>query len=137
MENQEPKNPFISIHTPIAFVALALSVLFFAQIKSLGSATKTAEWQRDNVDKQIAAYKDANEKLAKGIAERGPDTKKSSDIQLRFGKLLKEVNDLSKGDEEKDPAVKDAKEIIGILVRSGIRNINIPDDPAEAKKDSK
>jgi hypothetical protein len=133
MENQEPKNPFVSIHTPIALVALALSVLFFSQIKSLGNATDTVKWQSNNVDKQIASYKDANEKLLKAIAERAPAVKESSSLQLRFGKLIKKVNELSKGDE-KDEAVKDAKNIIGILVSSGINSINVPDDPSDQKK---
>jgi len=133
MENQEPKNPFVSIHTPIALVALALSVLFFSQIKSLGNATDTVKWQSNNVDKQIASYKDANEKLLKAIAERAPAVKESSSLQMRFGKLIKKVNELSKGDE-KDEAVKDAKNIISILVSSGINSINVPDDPADQKK---
>ncbi len=136
MENQEPKNPFACIHTPFALVALALSVLFFSQIKSLGSATKTAEWQRDNVDKQISDYEKAKDQLIKGIDGRKAATAESSGLQLRFGKLLKKVKLLSEGDKD-DPAVKDAKAIIEILVRSGITSINIPDDPADAKKDSK
>ena len=133
MENQEPKNPFACIHTPVALVALALSVLFFSQIKSLGNATETVKWQSNNVDKQIASYKDAKEKLAKAIEGRGPAVKESSDLQLRFGKLVKKVNELSKGDE-KDEAVKDAKNIIGILVSSGITSINVPDEPTAPKK---
>ena len=133
MENQEPTNPFVSIHTPIALVALALSVLFVSQIKSLGNATETVKWQSNNVDKQIASYKDANEKLLKAITERAPAVKESSSLQMRFGKLIKKVNELSKGDE-KDEAVKDAKNIINILVSSGINSINVPDDPADQKK---
>ena len=133
MENQEPKNPFVSIHTPIALVALALSPLFFSQIKSLGNAKDTVKWQSNNVDKQIASYKDANEKLLKAITERAPAVKESSSLQMRFGKLIKKVNELSKGDE-KDEAVKDAKNIISILVSSGINSINVPDDPADQKK---
>ena len=132
MDTQEPKNPFISVHTPVALVALALSVLFFSQIKSLGNATETMKWQSNNIDKQITAYKDAKEKLAKGIEERKPNVVASSDLQTRFAVLIKKVNELSKGDE-KDEAVKDAKNIIGILVNSGITSINVPD--TEPKKD--
>ena len=134
MENQEPKNPFACIHTPIALVALALSVLFFSQIKSLGNASDTVTWQSNNVDKQITSYKDAKVKLEKAIEQRAPGVKESSDLQLRFGQLIKEVNDLSKGDEDKDPSVKDAKAIINILVSAGINSINVPDAPAEPKK---
>ena len=133
MENQEQKNPFASIHTPIALVGLALSVLFFSQILTFGNKKKMTELQSSKVGAQINAYKDAKEKLAKAIEQRGPAVKESSDLQLRFGKLIKKVNELSKGDE-KDEAVKDAKNIIGILVSSGINSINVPDDPSDQKK---
>jgi len=133
MENQEQKNPFASIHTPIALVGLALSVLFFSQSLTLGNNKKMTELQSSKVGAQINAYKDAKEKLAKAIEQRGPAVKESSDLQLRFGKLIKKVNELSKGDE-KDEAVKDAKNIINILVSSGINSINVPDDPADQKK---
>ena len=133
MENQEQKNSFASIHTPIALVGLALSVLFFSQILTFGNKKKMTELQSSKVGAQINAYKDAKEKLAKAIEQRGPAVKESSDLQLRFGKLIKKVNELSKGDE-KDEAVKDAKNIISILVSSGINSINVPDDPADQKK---
>ncbi len=133
MENQEQKNPFASIHTPIALVGLALSVLFFSQILTFGNNKKMTEKQSSKVGAQINTYKDAKEKLAKAIEQRGPAVKESSDLQLRFGKLIKKVNELSKGDE-KDEAVKDAKNIINILVSSGINSINVPDDPADQKK---
>ena len=148
MENQEQKNPFASIHTPIALVGLALSVQFFSQILTLGNNKKMTELQSSKVGAQINAYtelqsskvgaqinayKDAKEKLAKAIEQRGPAVKESSDLQLRFGKLIQKVNELSKGDE-KDEAVKDAKNIINILVSSGINSINVPDDPADQKK---
>ena len=136
MENQEPKNPFVSVHTPIALVALALSVLFFSQIKGVGNATATVKWQSDNVDKQITSYRNAKEQLAKGIEQRAPQVKDSSDLQTRFAQMIKKVNELSKGDE-KDPQVNDAKEIIAILVNSGITSINVPEPPADPKKDSK
>ena len=133
MENQEQKNSFASIHTPIALMGLALSVLFFSQSLTLGNNKKMTELQSSKVGAQINAYKDAKEKLAKAIEQRGPAVKESSDLQLRFGKLIKKVNELSKGDE-KDEAVKDAKNIINILVSSGINSINVPDDPADQKK---
>lgn len=133
MENQEQKNSFASIHTPIALVGLALSVLFFSESLTLGNNKKMTELQSSKVGAQINAYKDAKEKLAKAIEQRGPAVKESSDLQLRFGKLIKKVNELSKGDE-KDEAVKDAKNIINILVSSGINSINVPDDPADQKK---
>ena len=44
------------------------------------------------------------------------------------------MNEFAKGDE-KDEDVKDAKNIISILVSSGITTINVPDAAAEPKKD--
>jgi len=125
MDNQEPKNPFISVHVPIALVALALAVLFFSQIKGVGTATDTMKWQSTNADKQITALKDNKEKLAKAIEERKPLVAQSEALQKTFTEMMKDVKELmDKGDE-------DAKKII---VGYGI---NIADTPAasDAKKD--
>ena len=124
MDYQEPTNPFISIHVPVALVALALSVLFFSQIKGVGTATDTMKWQSSNADKQTAALKDNKEKLAKAIEERKPLVAQSETLQKTFTDMMKEVNDLSeKGNE-------DAKKII---IGYGIK---IADNPAapDAKK---
>jgi hypothetical protein len=106
MENQEPRNPFVSIHVPVALVALALSVLFFSQIKGVGTATETMKWQSSTADKQIVTLKDNREKLAKAIDERKPFVKTSEETQKTFTDLMKDVNDLAKGGDE------DAKKII-------------------------
>ena len=124
MDYQEPTNPFISLHVPVALVALALSVLFFSQIKGVGTATDTMKWQSANADKQIVALKDNKEKLAKALEERKPLVVQSESLQKTFTDLMKDVNDLAvKGDE-------DAKKII---VGYGIK---IADNPAapDAKK---
>ena len=124
MDYQEPTNPFISIHVPVALVALALAVLFFSQIKGVGTATDTMKWQSANADKQIVALKDNKEKLAKAVEERKPLVAQSEGLQKTFTDLMKDVNDLAvKGDE-------DAKKII---VGYGIK---IADNPAapDAKK---
>ena len=122
MDYQENTNPFISIHVPVALVALALSVLFMSQIKGVSTATDTMKWQSTNADKQIAALKDNKEKLAKAIEERGLLVKQSEALQKTFTDLMKDVNDLAvKGDE-------DAKKII---LGYGIK---IADNPAAAEK---
>ena len=125
MDNQEPSNPFISLHVPVALVALAISMLFFSQIKGVGTSTETIKWQSANADKQIAALKDAKEKLAKAIDERKPLVLQSEGLQKTFTEMMKEVKSLmDKGDE-------DAKKII-----LGY-NIQVADNTAapEAKKD--
>ena len=132
MDNQEPQNPFISLHLPVALVALALCVFFLNQIKSVGNAMETMKWQSDNVNKQIDNYKKAKEQLAKAIEERSPNATASSDMQTRFALLIKKVNELAEGDK----GDADAKNIIGILVRSGITSINVPETAGapDAKK---
>ncbi len=122
MEYQESQNPFISIHVPVALVALALSVLFLSQINGVSTATDTMKWQSTNADKQIVALKDNKEKLAKAIEDRKPLVTQSEQLQKTFTDLMKDVNDLAtKGDE-------DAKKII---VGYGIK---IADNPAASDK---
>lgn len=126
MDNQESENPFISIHVPVALVALALSVLFFSQIKGVGTATETMKWQSSNADKQTVALKDNREKLAKAIEERKPLVATSEDTQKKFTELMKDVNDLAIGGDE------DAKKII---VGYGIKIADNPPAAGETKKD--
>ncbi|MEO6786434.1 MAG: hypothetical protein ABI318_09910 [Chthoniobacteraceae bacterium] len=125
MDNQEPRNPFISLHVPVALVALSLSILFFGQIKGVGTATDTMKWQSTTADKQIVSLKDAREKLSKGIEERKPLVSTSEDTQKQFTELMKDVDALARSGD------KDAEMII-----KGY-NIKIADGaPApEAKKD--
>lgn len=104
MDNQEPSNPFVSVHVPIALLGLAISMLFFSQIKGGATSTDTIKWQRDNADKQIAAYKDAKDKLAKASVERAPLVAQSEDLQKTFTEMMKEVNSLA--DKGNDNAKK-------------------------------
>ncbi len=115
MDNQEPRNPFISVHTPVALVALAISMLFFSQIKGVGTSNETMKWQTANADKQIAALKDNNEKLAKALEERKPLVAQSEELQKTFTEMMKDVNAIAEKDE-------DAKKIIlgyGIKIADG------------------
>jgi hypothetical protein len=134
MENNEPSNPFVSIHTPVALVALALSVLFFSQIKGVGTATETMKWQSSNADKQIIALKENREKLAGAIEERKALVAQSEQTQKQFTDLMKEVDELARGGD------KDAKTIIegyGIKVNEpggAPRASTDSKEPAKAKK---
>jgi glutamate mutase epsilon subunit len=125
MDNQEPQNPFISVHVPIALVALALAVLFYSQIKGVSTASETMRWQSTTADKQIETLKKNKELLAKATEERKPLVNQSEELQKKFTEMMKDVNALS---EKGDP---DAKKII---VGYGIK---VADNPAaaDAKKD--
>ena len=107
MDTQENENnPFISIHVPVALVALALSSLFFSQIKGAATGKETLELQASTADKQIAALKENHEKLAKAVEDRATLVKQSEDTQKKFTELLKDVDTLARGGDE------DAKKII-------------------------
>ena len=124
MDNQESSNPFVSVHVPLALVALAISMLFFSQIKGVATSTETIKWQSANADKQIAAYKDGRDKLAKAIAERQPLVAQSEELQKTFTEMMKEVNAAAeKGNEN-------AKKIINGY---GIKVADAP-KASEAKK---
>jgi uncharacterized protein YlxW (UPF0749 family) len=106
MDTQDNPNPLISVHVPVALVALALSILFLAQIKGVGTATETMKWQGATASKQIAALKENREKLTKAIEERTALVKQSEETQKKFTELLKDVDALARGGDE------DAKKII-------------------------
>ena len=124
MDNQESSNPFISVHLPIALLALAISMLFFSQIKGVGTSTETMKWQSTNADKQIVAYKDQKEKFAKAIIERQPVVAQSEELQKTFTEMMKEVNAAA------DTGNENAKKIINGY---GIKVTDAPNAP-EAKK---
>ena len=107
MDHQEPTNPFISLHVPVALVALALALLFFSQIKGVGTATETMKWQSTNADKQTVQLKANKETLAKAIEDRKPLVLQSETLQKTFTEMMKEVNDLAvKGDPDATQIIK-------------------------------
>lgn len=124
MDNQESSNPFVSVHVPIALVALAISMLFFSQIKGVATSTETMKWQSTNADKQIVAYKDQKEKFTKAIAERQPLVVQSEELQKTFTEMMKEVNAAAESGNE------NAKKIINGY---GIKVADAPKAP-EIKK---
>lgn len=99
-------NPFISLHTPIALVAFALSVLFFGQIKGASASSEALRFQAGNLDKQILGLKDARERLGRSIEERKVLVAQSESTQKQFTDIMKEVDELAKKGDE------DAKRII-------------------------
>lgn len=123
MDNQENSNPFVSIHIPIALLALAISMLFFSQIKGVATSTETVKWQSGNADKQITAYKELKERNAKAIADGQPVVAQSQELQKTFTEMMKEVDAAAKNGNEN--AVK-------IITGYGIKVADAPKAP-EAK----
>lgn len=124
MDNQENSNPFVSIHVPVALVALAISMLFFSQIRGVSTSNETVKWQSATADKQIAAYKELKERNAKAIVDGQPIVAQSQEFQKTFTEMMKEMNDAAnKGNEN-------AKKIIDGY---GIKVADAPKAP-EGKK---
>ena len=124
MDNQESSNPFVSIHVPMALVALAISMLFFSQIKGVSTSNDTVKWQSGNADKQIAAYKELRERNAKAITQNQPIVTQSEELQKSFTEMMKEVDAAAKGGNE------NAKKIINGY---GIKVADNPNAPAAGK----
>lgn len=125
MDNQNEQNPFLSVHIPIALVALALSVLFFNQIKASGQATETMKWQSDNADKQIRELKENTDKLNAAIEQQKSSVAQSEQTQKQFSDLMKDLDELSRGGD------KDAQQVMQIAAKNGI-NFNPAPGSAES-----
>ena len=132
MDDQTDSNPFISVHTPIALVALALSALFFGQIKGTSQATESMKWQSSNADKQIQNYREALLKLDKVIGDQGANTTQAEQTQKQFSDLMKDINDMAVAGD------KDAIALMNIAANSGIKyagNGEAPKKEEAPKKD--
>lgn len=137
MDNESPSNPLVSVHVPVALVALALTALFWSQITGATQASKNITWQTSNADKQIVALKENREKLTKAIEERKTNVATAEQTQKQFTDLMKELDKLARTGD------KDAKQIIdgyGIKVEGSLNPSDKKDDgkaPEPAKKDDK
>jgi uncharacterized protein HemX len=132
MDNQNGQNPFLSVHTPIALVALALSVLFFNQIKGTGQAVENMKVQSENADKQIKELKENTEKASGVIEQQKPNVAQSEATQKQFSELIKELDELSRGGD------KDAQQVMQIAAKAGINYTPGPaPEAAEKKKEEK
>ena len=132
MDDQTDSNPFISVHTPIALVALALSALFFGQIKGTSQATESMKWQSSNADKQIQNYREALLKLDKVIGDQGANTTQAEQTQKQFSDFMKDINDMAVAGD------KDAIALMNIAAQAGIKyagNGEAPKKEEAPKKD--
>ena len=140
MDDQTDSNPFISVYTPVALVALALSALFFSQIKGTSGAVESMKWQSSNADKQITSLRENTLKIDEVIKKQETDVATSVDTQKQFSEFIKEVNELAlKGEKDKD--AKDAIIVMNKAVEVGIRYAGPPEaakkDDAPKKDDKK
>ena len=97
----------MSIHIPVALIALALSTLFFSQIKGEKQAMENIDWQSKNADKQFSILTDNREKLTKAIEERKTAVATSEQTQKQFTDLMRELDTLARtGDKDATQIIK-------------------------------
>ncbi len=116
-----------TVHIPLGLLALGLSFLFFAQIRSSHQSLDNVKFMETNADKQIAALKDNYLKLAKGIEDRKGLVSQSEQTQKQFTDVMKELDSLAKA---KDQDAVDVMNMFGIKVSDGT-----PPAPAPEKKE--
>lgn len=127
MSDNETRNPFFSVHVPVTLVAIALSLFFVMQNKSIGLNDERMKWQHTSADKAIKNLKEAQVALDKNIEERNPLVAQSEQVQKQFTDVMKELSELARGGD------KDAEKI---MTGYGIK-VNEPaaaDKKAEDKK---
>ncbi len=125
MSDTETRNPFFSVHIPITLIAIALSLFFAMQNKSISQNDDRMKWQHANADKAIKSYQEAKATLEKNVEERKALVAQSEQTQKQFTDMMKELNDLARGGD------KDAEKVI-----TGY-GIKINDPVTEKKADDK
>ncbi len=125
MSDTETRNPFFSVHVPLTLIAIALSLFFAMQNKSISQNDDRMKWQHTNADKAIKSLQEAKVTLEKNVEERKALVAQSEQTQKQFTEMMKELNDLARGGDD------DAKKII-----TGY-GIKINDPAPEAKAEDK
>jgi hypothetical protein len=131
MDTQNDQNPFLSVHTPLALVALALCVLFFNQVKGTNQGIENMKFQSGNADKQITELKQNTEKLTAAIEQQKANVTQSEQTQQQFSDLIKEIDELSRAGD------KDAQQVMAIAARNGINYNPTPAGSSDKKDDGK
>lgn len=90
----------ISVHIPVAFLALSLSVFFWSQIGAASRTVETINWQLENIDKALTQVKDGQKQLAEAIEKGKPVLANAQAVQENYTKLLNDVLDLAKDDAD-------------------------------------
>jgi predicted transcriptional regulator len=127
MDDQHKSNPFISVHTPVALVALALSMFFFSQIMGASQTKDNMTWQSANAKKQVDTLNQNLTTLNKILEEQSKNIPVAKQTQEQFSDFMKDILELASGDK----GDKDALLVLQVAAQLGVR-VNAP--PAEQPK---
>jgi hypothetical protein len=94
-----------SIHLPVALIALALAINFFAEVRTAGKQAEIMRWQLSGLDRQTEMLSAGKRELAALISKNNEVVMQAQQIQGQYTNLFGELIDLAKDD-------KDAKEIV-------------------------
>jgi hypothetical protein len=95
-----PSRSSLSVHIPVALLALSISVFFMSQIGAATRSSETIDWQLGNLEKQLTNIKDGQSQLTDLIAKREELVKQSTAVQEQYTKLLNDVIELAKTDAD-------------------------------------
>ena len=96
----------LSVHIPVALLALSMSVFFMSQIGAATRSSETIDWQLGNLDKQLTNIKNGQSELTELIAKREEIVKQSTAVQEQYTKLLNDVIELAKTDADAQKVIE-------------------------------
>ena len=106
MSETEARNPFLSVHLPLTLIAIALSLFFAMQNKSISQNDERMKWQHNNADKAIKSLQEAKTNLEKNVEDRKALVAQSEQTQKQFTEMMKELNDLAATDKDAEKIIK-------------------------------
>jgi len=102
--NDQPRP--LSVHVPLTFLLLAMSVFFAAQIGAANRSTSTIKWQIDNYEKQIGQLIEGDKSLKEQIEKNKTLVEQSTKVQEQYTALLNDVLELAKNDKDAQTVVE-------------------------------
>jgi predicted nucleic acid-binding Zn-ribbon protein len=96
----------LSVHVPLTFLLLALSVFFASQIGAANRSTSTIKWQLENYEKQINQLTEGEKSMKDQIEKNTALLDQSTKVQEQYTALLNDVLELAKADKDAQTIVE-------------------------------
>jgi Tfp pilus assembly protein PilX len=104
-----PASSSISVHVPVAILALTMAIFLFTQIRSVTAQSRILRWQITNAEKQQTALTEGEKQLSDAWTQREPAVKQSVEIQAKYQSLFSDLLELAKEDPDARKVVEDWK----------------------------
>ncbi len=96
----------VSVHLPLAFVAFAIAIFLFTQIRSVAAQSKFLRWQMGQAEKQQTALVELEKQYKDAFTQREPAVKQSVEVQTKYQQLFSDLLELAKDDEDAKKVVE-------------------------------